>query len=307
MGGSAIVLHSSWRGASTYVWAKFRGRPDTYCYFEPLSEELATLTADAIDRFRPWSFAHHPPLDRPYLDEFRPLLGTSVPGVPAFPAPLAYGRYRADRRAELPELAAYFATLARLAEGFGKRPVYGLVRSSLRVDWFRAHVPGSQIFIRRAGRRQFVSILRQAVKGNPYFLQRGPVILHLNRDEPAFAPLLAAFDVPAMLKSFDPSAGSGATFAWQPFLPQFYAIFHALHRLAERDGERASDLVLDIDRLSDDVAYRRAIEDQAAALTGIPVSFADCAVERYQGNLGWSSESFDELENWVEAMMAGSV
>jgi hypothetical protein len=38
----AIFLHSSWRAASTCVWAKFRQRPDTYCYFEPLNEHLFT-------------------------------------------------------------------------------------------------------------------------------------------------------------------------------------------------------------------------------------------------------------------------
>src|ERR1035438_1608919 len=56
----AIFLHSSWRAASTYVWAKFRQRPDTYSYFEPLNEHLFTATAEVIDGFRPWSFANHP-------------------------------------------------------------------------------------------------------------------------------------------------------------------------------------------------------------------------------------------------------
>ena len=109
----AIFLHSSWRAASTYVWAKFRQRLDTYCYFEPLNEHLFTATAKVIDGFRPWSFANHPALDAPYLEEFRPLIGPGG-GIPGFPAHLTFGRYCAASDDSLPELEAYLADLARL-------------------------------------------------------------------------------------------------------------------------------------------------------------------------------------------------
>jgi hypothetical protein len=81
MAASAIILHSSWRSASTYVWTKFRARPETYCYFEPLNETLATVTAETINRFIPWSFAHHPPLDAPYLEEFLARRGRRHSGI----------------------------------------------------------------------------------------------------------------------------------------------------------------------------------------------------------------------------------
>lgn len=98
-GNDAIFLHSSWRAASTYVWSKFRQRPDTYCYFEPLNEHLFTLTPGVVDHFVPWSFANHPALEAPYLEEFRPLIrrqgngGIPALGVPNFPAHLTFGQY----------------------------------------------------------------------------------------------------------------------------------------------------------------------------------------------------------------------
>lgn len=295
MTDGAVVLHAHWRSSSTYVWAKFRQRSDTYCYFEPLNEHLDTLTPEVIELFQPWSYAHHPDLDAPYLEEFRPLIAGGC-GVARFPAHLTYGHYRADAETRLPELTGYFAGLAAHAEALGKRPVHGLVRSSLRVGWFRAHVPGTHLFIRRAPRCQFLSMLNQAVKGNPYFLRRGLVILQHNLAEPAFAPLLAAIEHHALPV---PDAMEVA----QAPLPQLYVIFYFLHLLAARQGEPLCDFVIDIDRITLDAGARREAETAVADLTGMPLSFADCAVQRYEQNLDWSGGVFDDLEQRVQAML----
>ena len=172
MSSEPIFIHASWRSASTYVWSKFRHHPDAYAYFEPLNEHLTTATQEFIDGFRPWSFAHHPPLSAPYLEEFRPLIRPTG-GVPGFPSRLSYGHYCAGRTADLADLKSYLDDLALLARQHGRRPVYGFVRTDLRVGWFRGHMPGKHIFVRREPRRQFLSMLRQAAKRNPYFLQRG--------------------------------------------------------------------------------------------------------------------------------------
>jgi hypothetical protein len=305
-----IFLHSSWRAASTYVWAKFRQRPDTYCYFEPLNEHLFSLTPEIIDRFVPWSFANHPVLDLPYLEEFRPLIGqNSVGGIPGFPAHLTFGRYCAASDDSLPELEAYMAELARLAARFGRRPVFGFVRTDMRVAWFRARMPGTHIFIRREPRRQFLSMLRQAVQGNPYFLQRGTVILRHNMEAPAFAPLLAALEfpaieLPALLGSSDLRQAFRGKLVDETILRRLYFIFYFMWLLARRIGEPQCHLVIDIDRLSLDDFYRREIENHLGDLVGMAISFADCRVERYDGNLSWSGSLFGAFEREVEALSA---
>jgi hypothetical protein len=297
----AIFLHSSWRSASTYVWAKFRQRSDTYCYFEPLNEHLAVLTDELIDRFRPWAFAHHPPLDAPYLEEFRSLIGPKG-GIASFPAHLTFGRYCADWDDHLPELESYLADLAGLAARYDRIPVYGCVRTDMRVRWFRARMPGAHIFIRREPRRQFLSMLRQAAMGNPYFLQRGLVILRHNLTEPAFAPLLSAIDLPALPASSELPGAFRDGLAPGPLLDRLYAIFYYMRLLARQFGELQCDLVIDIDRLSLEADYRRETETRLGDLTGMDISFADCRVERYETNLDWSDPCFNLLERDIESL-----
>ncbi len=300
----AIFLHSSWRASSTYVWAKFRQRPDTYCYFEPLNEHLFTLTAGIIDRFVPWSFANHPALGAPYLEEYRPLIDQVGPGggIPGFPAHLTFGRYCATSADSLPELEAYLADLARLATRLGRRPVYGFVRTDLRVGWFRAGMPGGHIFNRREPRRQFLSMLRQAVQGNPYFLQRGTVILRHNMEAPAFAPLLAAIELPALLESSGLREAFRGKLVDETVLRRLYFIFYFMWLLARQLGEPQCHLAIDIDRLSLEDSYRREIENRLGDLVGIAISFSDCRVERYDENLSWSALQFEALEREIEAL-----
>lgn len=305
----AIYLHSSWRAASTYVWSKFRQRSDTYCYFEPLNEHLFTATSDVIDRFRPWSFANHPALDLPYLEEFRPLIRPSG-GIPGFPAHLTFGRYCATSDDSLPELEAYLADLAKLASARGRRPVYGFVRTDLRVGWFRERMRGAHIFVQRDPRRQFLSMLRQAVQGNPYFLQRGTVILRHNLEAPAFAPLLSALDyptveLPPLLSSSELREAFRGKLVDESLLHRLYFIFYFMWLLARQLGEPHCHLVIDIDCLSLDDSYRREVETRLEDLVGMPISFVECRVERYDNHLDWSSSQFENLEREIKAL-AGS-
>lgn len=299
----AIFLHSSWRAASTYVWAKFRQRSDAYCYFEPLNEHLFTATAEVVDRFVPWPFANHPPLGAPYFEEFRPLILRSrdgVGGIPGFPSHLTFGQYCATSEDSLPDLGAYLANLAALAARLGRRPVYGFVRTDLRVAWFRARMPGAHIFIRRDPRRQFLSMLRQAVQGNPYFLQRGTVILRHNMDDPAFAPLLSSIALPALLESSGLRGAFRGKLVDETVLRRLYLIFYFLWLLARKLGEPQCHLVIDIDRLSLEDSYRLEIEHRLEDLVGMAISFADCRVERYDANLDWTAGQFEVLEREAE-------
>jgi len=304
MTSDPIFIHASWRAASTYVWAKFRHHPDAYSYFEPLNEHLATATQAFIDRFRPWSFAHHPALSAPYLEEFRPLIRSNG-GVPGFPSRLVYGHYCASRNADLTDLKSYIEDLALLARQQGRRPVYGFVRTDLRVAWLRAHMPGKHIFVRREPRRQFLSMLRQAAKRNPYFLQRVIVILQHNMQAPVFQPLLAAIDVKRLLGSAELRDVFAGRMEHEATLRQLYLTFYFMRLLSASLGEAHCDLVIDIDRMSLEPEYRGDIERSLRDLVGMAISFGDCNVERYDANLGWSQSFFDTLEREAEQIEIG--
>jgi len=299
MATGPIFLHSSWRAGSTYVWSKFRNQPEAYCYFEPLNEHLPTVTHDFIDRFRPWVSANHPPLTAPYLEEFRPLVRAEG-GIAGFPTPLTYGEYCADHQSALTGLADYLNDLAAHATGLGRRPVYGFVRTDLRVGWFRARMEGSNIFVRRDPRRQFLSMMRQATQQNPYFLDRGIVILLTNFEAPVFAPLRAAIDMAQLVKSRELHEVLRGRMEHKDMLRQLYIIFYFMRRLSGPWGEAQSDLVIDIDRLSLDLAYRSEIEDRLGDLVGMAISFEDCNVERYDADLGRIQGFFDDVEREAE-------
>jgi len=293
-----IYLHSTWRCASTYVWAKFRGSPQHYCYFEPLNEHLADVDNAFIDRFRPWSFAHHPELEKPYLDEFRPLVSPQG-GIEGFPAALTFGNFHLDPTASHPQLTSYFTTLERFATENGLAPVFGCVRTDLRTGWFRANLPGVHIALRRNPRRQFLSCLAQGARGNPYFLQRGPVILDCNKEDPLFAPIRALVDLAPIGDHLrQPFLESGQAPQWS----ELYLISYFLHRLAADEAAQAH-LILDMDQISTEPAAARRAESAIRELTGTAVSFADCRIERYADQLSRADPIFAALEATVDASL----
>lgn len=301
----AVFLHSSWRSASTYVWAKFRSLPDTRCYYQPLHEQLATMTPAAVGSFPFRPIAHHPERAAPCFEEYRPLLHAAG-GIDGFPDELVFGRYRLGADDHAPRLQAYFDMLSAVAHQGGKLPVFSLVRSALRIAWFRRHLPGVHIVVRRHPRRQFISYLRQAEMGNRYFLERPWVIFGSNRHDPAFAPLRTILGRPADKDAADACDPFWIARALHASLAEHYIAFYFLHLLAMRDIGGNCDLVVDVDRLCGDDTAIAETERRIAALTGAAPSLADCRPDRYDDKLDWSADSFAALESLVEDLLGAA-
>lgn len=304
--GRPLYLHSSWRSSSTYVWAKYRPDPRTYCYFEPMAEHLRTADAAVLCGVS-WTYANHPPLDAPYRAEFLPLLDP-MDGIRGLPPQGPYVRYRLEAEESAPEWERYFHILTDYANSLGRFPVFGLVRTSLRVGWFRAHLDGAHVYIQRQPRAQFLSMLRQQSKGTPYFLERGSVILGNNRDDPVFAPLCERVGLPVYDGPPDGIDQFYLAHARQCDPSTLYAIFYYIHQLAARRLDGACDCVLDVDRMAADPDFRAMAERRMAELTGVEASFADCRPEPYDSHL--SSENavtlFGEIEREMDALLIES-
>jgi hypothetical protein len=161
-----------------------------------------------------------------------------------------------------------------------------------------------QVFILRDPRRQFTSALNQAIKGNRYFLERGWVILGANRDDPVFAPLRRIIDIPAYDGPLEERDAFYARQAWNTDWSLLYTIFYYLHLLMRRNlRPQTYDLLIDIDRLSQDPDAAAATETRIAELTGARISLADCKVENYDPALGKSAPFFAELEAQTAALL----
>jgi hypothetical protein len=273
----------------------------TYCYFEPLNEHLADATDAFIASFAPWDFANHPALTAPYLEEFRPLL-KSGGGAEGFPASLAFGHFHADRTAALPQLEEWFARLTKLAELKGGRPVFGCVRTDLRLDWCRHHLPGVHIALRRDPRCRFLSALNQAVKGNTYFLERPWVVLGLNQSDPHLAALSRLVGLPPFEGDEAARVSHYVADAHNVEWDRLYLAAFGLYLLAARQVESAH-LELDLDAISLDLRARPRAECAIAALTGLSVAFDDCHITRYDKQLTGRDRQFADLEDRVSSCL----
>src|SRR5262245_47471573 len=48
----AVFLHTGWRTAGTWLWSRFRARPDVMGFYEPLHERLDDLALHEIPELR---------------------------------------------------------------------------------------------------------------------------------------------------------------------------------------------------------------------------------------------------------------
>jgi hypothetical protein len=167
--GRAVFLYSmGWRTAGTSLWSRLRLLPRVMGFYEPLHEDLATLTLAGIAERRPegWE-SGHPPM-APYFTEYAPLLQT--PGGVAGYRP----EFAIDRSAgpEEEALIAYLEGLIGAAEAAGRVAVFKFCRASLRFPLLQKAFPGAlHLAIDRNPLSQFASAWRQwAHHRNPYFL-----------------------------------------------------------------------------------------------------------------------------------------
>ncbi len=290
-----VFIHSNWRSGGTYFWSKFRLHQAVYGYYEPLFEGLARISAATILTDRSWSALGHN-LTAPSKLEYLPHLDAQ--GVAGFPVDYCYGGYFLSPRDEAPELQSYFAQLIEFADAQAKIPAFGMVRSGLRIGWFKARFGGCHIAIRRSHRHRWISYLRQAAQGGPYFLERGLIIVGRNRDHPALAGLLDLLDLPDLGRARaheEHYRAAMATFS----VPRHYVIFAYLARLQQIEAERHADLLIDLDQVTRDAKAARAAEDRLTDLTGLDLALGDCVLPRYDDVLPRWSGFYDEIDTHI--------
>ncbi len=245
-----IFVHSSFRTASTYLWDQFRSDAKTVAYYEVFHECLDTLTVEGIRGTAPGNWnSKHPP-SAPYFLEFLPLLrdGGGVAGYrPEFsvqsfiPAEGCLGQITVEE-------TDYVRGLIHKVERHGRIPVLTDTRTVGRLRGLKAACPGLHILLYRNLFQQWCSYTEQALQGNNYFLDRTIEVIRLGRHDGFLDRLYQMFPVEA------PSPFDLNTF--------FQFVFLHLHLYAMAAG--GADVIIDVNRLDHDPAYRDEVEQKIA-------------------------------------------
>lgn len=281
-GMGAVFLHSGWRSGSTYLWNKFRLNDGCLGFYEPFNDLLANMTAvGLLLTSRHDADLRHPGLDRPYFQEYMPLLGDK--GHPLFRDEFVCRNYFAADQ-DLPEQIAYVQSLLGLADKARRLAVLGLVRSLGRVGWFKRLFGGVNIVLIRSPFSQWVSGQRLATdRGYKFFDPMHFLILSQAPGGARAARHAQHYGIPRYERIPYNGARMMLAETVERAAPALrFEVFASVYFLSYMAALPQADLVLDIDRLSSDLGYRADMRGLIARATGCDLDFADVKSPRYR-------------------------
>jgi len=152
---SAVFLHTGWRSCGTWIWAHFRESPSVRAFYEPLHEDLATITRPKLGAVRPSSWKSGHSNTAAYFAEYEALLSPDGRGVVGYRQDFAFENYFMEPDEHSPALEAYLRSLLDSAHAEGRMPVLKFCRSLGRVAWLRRRFPGALVVGDHLRRRRF--------------------------------------------------------------------------------------------------------------------------------------------------------
>ncbi|MGD2090142.1 MAG: glycosyltransferase [Candidatus Aminicenantes bacterium] len=283
MAGHPIFIHSLFRTGSTYIWNKFRQNDKYYCYYEPFHQALGELTAANIDTLmtRDFESVNHPPLARYYLYEYKPLLQDGHPGLPYFKKSFSFDEFCYKEGAN-PDLKKYIDYL--IAGAGEKIPVFQFNRSSLRIQWFKKYYPESlNIYLLRSPGDQWLSyfeVMRKAKE--KIFFVMDIVTASVNAGAGDFQQL--STHIPLIEFNHECFAEELKIYRLiEPYysLQEKYTIFYYTWLKSLIENVLNADVVLNINRLSQDMPYRKKFENLIFKYSGTMIDYQDAKIREY--------------------------
>lgn len=308
-----LFLHTGWRTAGTFLWSRFRSLAGVASYYEPLHESLATVTPATLARSGPllWE-SGHPELERPYFDEFAPLLRREAQGVRGYQAAFATDDFFAGPDAALPALRSYLECLITAARERGEQPVFKFCRSLGRAGWMARNFPAAvHIAVVRNPVSQFIAAKHQFVAhDNPYFLLMPLLVLARNAEHAPVASALAHFALalPAEAAEEDRAKARAAlALHLRRTEPEtWYRGFLAFWLLTLLGIPAMIDAIIDADLFAALPDYRAERAAELADLSGVAIDLGGaarpaCCAGRAVDRLG-----FTRADLWRHHMTAGA-
>jgi hypothetical protein len=285
-GRKPIFVHASARGGSTYIFNVLRRLDSLLCFDEPITDEFIYFGKDEIARrvARGNSNWSHSFLTRFSQAEF---VDAWDDVMKIYPEAAAFRDYVPRDGIISTELRAYLAALIRHADAKRKRPALCDIFSRGRAGVLRDSFGGFHIAQYRDPISQFGSCFRALQEyGAWLFLiiplrEMGPSAQH-----PFYSIIPEAWRVPILAWPADNRAQRWATteeYLAMILSPNHRALENVIrwHLLSwflnNLVAITYSDLIIDMDKLFDDLEYRESISKRLASEIGIWPDFSDLA------------------------------
>jgi hypothetical protein len=267
-----VFIHAWWRSGSTYIWSKLRENESCVCYYEPLHERLANLTPEGVEmssEIGRSQVLRHPVQTKNYFAEYGNLLRAK--DLKFFPE-LSYDAFLLVPEERDDRLGIYIENLIESARAAQRKAVLCFCRSQMRAAWMKAMFGGFHVCQIRNPFDQWASFNIES-----YFpTMMLTIALRLRGRHPSAFAHIEAFERFALGVSKRPSFPIDQLYSF--FLKQhdLAAVFMVIWLASTLQAISHSDFVLDIDRLSLDVEYRKAAALWYQSI-GCRVDFSDCA------------------------------
>ncbi|WDL95239.1 hypothetical protein [Alicyclobacillus sp. ALC3] len=256
-----VFIHSGMRTGSTYFLDRFRVLRDTMCFTEPFQEILSAITVETVRGLGPRSWHSRHSDTEPYFLEYEALLNGDGKGIHGFREEFSFQNYYVVNE-DLPHQREYLENLLRLARTRGTTPVLGFVRSLGRLEWMRRNFPDAYhiVLVRNPAQQWYSGYSIYKETKNVYFMNvyRSIGINPGNHE---------------YMQEFKRQAGE-ALHTDEVRLDFLYEYFLQVYATSTMDAVRQADLIVDMDRLSQSVAYRDYVTEQIAEHTDCRPNFS---------------------------------
>ncbi len=281
-----IFVHASPRSGSTYFFNVLRRDKSLMCFNEPMSDVFEYWGKRGTGRF--WEHvkwdANHRFLDR---DDFSEILEAWDLVMHLLPPALPFQDYLPPGGVLPSSLRTYLLGLLQYAQSRGKRAALCDIHSRGRAGAMRDAFAGFHISQYRDPLSQFGSFYRPLPQsGELYFLVFPLMELGTCGDHPLYAAIPEKWRVPAKPYPVDDAGRRWAStveylaMVASPAGDTIEKLFR-WHLFSWLLGNLAaicySDLFLDIDKMHDDLNYRRSVVGDLLANTGVAADFSDVA------------------------------
>ena len=266
-----IFLHSLWRSGSTYLFNKFRTSATPYYAFQESIHEIAIFAqknrnilveVGALD-----PLLNHPTLDQGYFHELYEMYDFWKGNIEKS---VIYDQY--FDKIGSPELKSYLHSIINNAP---QRPVFQECRTCGRIGAMKSLFGGFHVFVFRNPHDQWWSIIKDHYFTDVIMMaltaEDAPLCVKQLRDEIGLKRYRST-NIEDEIDHYDKIQ--------YPDHVQ-YELFITLWILAFIEGRVNADILLSIDRASDDAEYRRDLSTQFESIAQITnIDLSDCHAPR---------------------------